>query len=207
MATVALVAGSPGLLYEMASRLLAAAGISPVCLEVAEPAPPAVCVLVEPNPAHWTLARHYDLPVVLVAEHLDYPGVAEAVLRGAEAVICGDSSPQMLVEAVEIVSAGGTLLEPFAARALANIARANAARTVLLTPRERQIIASIAGGDGVKQTARKLGISAKTVENLQGRLYRKLGVRNRAQAVTRAYVLDLIPQEAVAVQAPGSESP
>jgi DNA-binding CsgD family transcriptional regulator len=45
----------------------------------------------------------------------------------------------------------------------------------------------------VKQTAVALGIAHKTVENLQGRLFAKLGVRNRAQAVLRAHTLGLLP--------------
>ena len=59
--------------------------------------------------------------------------------------------------------------------------------TLSLTPREREILASIDRGDSVRQTARSLGIAVKTVENLQGRLFRKLGVRNRAQAVAAAH--------------------
>jgi DNA-binding CsgD family transcriptional regulator len=55
-----------------------------------------------------------------------------------------------------------------------------------LTVRERQILASIDRGESVKQTARALGISARTVENLQHRLFRRLGVRNRAEAVAAA---------------------
>jgi DNA-binding CsgD family transcriptional regulator len=61
-----------------------------------------------------------------------------------------------------------------------------------LTPREREILASIDRGDSVKQTARSLGIAVKTVESLQGRLFRKLGVRNRAQAVAAAHTRGLL---------------
>lgn len=62
-----------------------------------------------------------------------------------------------------------------------------------LTRREVDIIASIDRGLAVKQTARELGVTAKTVENLQSRLFRKLQVRNRAQAVARAHALGLLP--------------
>jgi DNA-binding CsgD family transcriptional regulator len=44
----------------------------------------------------------------------------------------------------------------------------------------------------VKQTARTLGIAMKTVENLQSRMFRKLGARNRAHAVTIAHRLGLL---------------
>jgi NADH-quinone oxidoreductase subunit M len=65
-----------------------------------------------------------------------------------------------------------------------------------LTARERDILTSIADGHTVRQTARALGIAAKTVENTQARLFRKLGARNRPGALAAAHalgLLDLIP--------------
>lgn len=61
-----------------------------------------------------------------------------------------------------------------------------------LTVREREILAHIAGGRTIRQTARALGIAAKTVENTQARLYRKLGTHNRAETLAVAYRLGLI---------------
>ena len=58
--------------------------------------------------------------------------------------------------------------------------------SVVLTDRETQILVAIADGLSVKQTALQLGISPKTVENTQRPLFRKLGVRNRSQAVAKA---------------------
>ena len=54
---------------------------------------------------------------------------------------------------------------------------------------------SAAAGRSVKQTARHLGIAPKTVENLQSRMFRKLDVRNRAQAVAWAHAAGLLPED------------
>lgn len=62
-----------------------------------------------------------------------------------------------------------------------------------LSTREYQILEAIDRGRSIKQTALALGVSPKTVENLQGRLFGKLGARNRAQAVYRAHQLGLLP--------------
>ena len=56
-----------------------------------------------------------------------------------------------------------------------------------LTAREHDILVSIARGDTVRQTGRALGIACKTVENIQSRMFRKLGVHNRAGALAAAY--------------------
>ena len=61
-----------------------------------------------------------------------------------------------------------------------------------LTSRERDILKSIASGDTVRQTARTLGIAQKTVENIQARLFRKLGVHNRSGAIASAHSLGLM---------------
>jgi DNA-binding CsgD family transcriptional regulator len=63
---------------------------------------------------------------------------------------------------------------------------------VELTPREREILASIGSGRTTRQTATELGISARTVENLQGTLFRKLRVHSRTAALVAAHDLQLI---------------
>jgi len=61
-----------------------------------------------------------------------------------------------------------------------------------LTRREREILASIGSGRTTRQTASELGISARTVENLQGTLFRKLRVHSRTAALIAAHDLQLI---------------
>jgi DNA-binding CsgD family transcriptional regulator len=68
-----------------------------------------------------------------------------------------------------------------------------------LTPREFDILGSIARGHTIRQTARLLGIAVKTVENTQARLFRKLGARNRMEALTIADGLGLIDRAIVPV--------
>jgi DNA-binding CsgD family transcriptional regulator len=61
-----------------------------------------------------------------------------------------------------------------------------------LTRREREILAAIGSGHTTRQTASELGISARTVENLQGALFRKLRVHTRTAALVAARDLRLI---------------
>lgn len=64
--------------------------------------------------------------------------------------------------------------------------------TPALTHRENDIIASIARGESVRQTAQALGIAVKTVEAEQRQLFFKLRVHNRAQALAEAHRLGLV---------------
>jgi len=194
--TVVRLVGPPGLARDIAALVLDVEAGEGSAAPVAPHEYTAVVVLVDPAPADWDTAVATGAPVVLVTgSPLDPAGAAEVVLRGADAVVHAGSNPEKLLDAVRVLAGGGTLLDPEQARALARAARTMTtagAGTVRLSGREHQILASIARGEAVKQTAIALGITAKTVENLQGRLFCKLGVRNRVEAVARAFELDLL---------------
>jgi DNA-binding NarL/FixJ family response regulator len=61
-----------------------------------------------------------------------------------------------------------------------------------LTRRELEILELISAGHTMRQIATRLGISPRTVETHVAKLYRKLAVRTRVQAVARAASLGLI---------------
>jgi DNA-binding NarL/FixJ family response regulator len=63
-----------------------------------------------------------------------------------------------------------------------------------LTPREHEILDAIGRGDSTKQIARQLGISVRTVENLQGNLFRKLRVHRKSAALMVAHDLGLLEE-------------
>ncbi len=150
----------------------------------------SVAVLVDPTVADWDRARACGARVVLISHTpLEGCSLTDAVMAGADAVLHTDAGTDEIRRAVAVVAAGGTLLDHHQARALAETARALAAdpnAATRLTPREADILHCVESGLSVKQTALRLGIALKTVENLQSRLFRKLGARNRAQAVMLA---------------------
>ena len=61
-----------------------------------------------------------------------------------------------------------------------------------LTPREHEILILIGRGLTMRQMGTRLGISPRTVETHVAKLYRKLEVRTRVQAVSRAVSLGLL---------------
>jgi DNA-binding NarL/FixJ family response regulator len=159
---------------------------------------PDVLVVVSPAREGWERARTFAGGVVLVTErHPTDAEVVEAVMAGADAVVRAGDSPAALITAVLTVQAGGTVLDAGQARLLAQASRYGALQRpgrLYLTPREQAILQSAERGESVKQTARGLGIRPKTVENLQSRLFRKLGARNRAHAVVLAHRAGLLSE-------------
>lgn len=55
-----------------------------------------------------------------------------------------------------------------------------------LTPRETDVLALLVAGARAKAIARELGVAPGTVKHHLGRIYLKLGVRSRAEAVALA---------------------
>ncbi|MDQ3914978.1 MAG: helix-turn-helix transcriptional regulator [Actinomycetota bacterium] len=63
------------------------------------------------------------------------------------------------------------------------------ASTPILTPREAHILELVSAGCSNREAAALLHVSVKDVEYHVGNLLRKLGARNRAAAVSRAYAV------------------
>ena len=61
-----------------------------------------------------------------------------------------------------------------------------------LSPREREVIRLVAAGATNQEIAGELGIGSETVKTLLGRVFSKLGVRRRAEAVSVAHDLGLL---------------
>jgi DNA-binding NarL/FixJ family response regulator len=75
---------------------------------------------------------------------------------------------------------------------LARQAREVSGAQSTLTDRELEILELVAVGLTVKQVGKRLSLSPRTVETHLSRLYRKLGARNRVQALSRGAALGLV---------------
>lgn len=57
-----------------------------------------------------------------------------------------------------------------------------------LTSREREVLARIAAGETNKEAARRLGLSARTIEGYRASIMRKVGARNAAELLRRVFM-------------------
>lgn len=162
---------------------------------------PIVVVLVDPEPEDWQVTIALGAPSVLICnrEISEQLVIADALARQASAVACKTDVTTGLTPTLNAVAQGLMVMSWQYVSAL--LKRAPSLDPVMpkLTPREFDILGSIARGHTIRQTARSLGIAAKTVENTQGRLFRKLGVRNRMEALSTADALGLIDRAMVPV--------
>lgn len=177
------VGGRSGPLRDEVSRIVATGD---------GPAPDPVTVLVNPTESSWrTVEGRGNTVVVVGSENGGRTMVTDAVLRGARAVLNTEDLPDRLPAVISLVRAGYLVASHDAVRALLRGAPAPSPPRGL-TPRERDILSSIALGHSVRQTAQALGIAIKTVQSEQRQLFSKLGVRNRPGALAHARELGLI---------------
>lgn len=124
--------------------------------------------------------------------------VIAALRAGADGFLPKDISPEELVEGVRVVHRGESAVAPrLLTRLIGSFVRATPPRSAPaelagLTDREREILVLIARGRSNAEIAAELSVSPSTVKNHVTRLFAKIGVRDRAQAVIVAYEAALI---------------
>jgi DNA-binding NarL/FixJ family response regulator len=125
--------------------------------------------------------------------------VYESVRAGASGFLVKDVPPRELAQAVRTVASGNALLSPTALRRLldefARRPRPVAGRPPgleALTDREVDVLRLVARGRTNAEIARELHVGENTVKTHVTHLLTKLSLRDRVQAVVRAYETGLV---------------
>jgi DNA-binding NarL/FixJ family response regulator len=145
------------------------------------------------------LARAGSPARVLVLTTFDLDEYVYAALKaGASGFLLKDVDPPDLVTAVRCVARGEALLAPAITRRLIERyvsrppARHPPPEVRLLTSREREVLGLIARGRSNAEIALELFLAEATVKTHVTRVLRKLGLRDRVQAVVLAYETGLV---------------
>lgn len=135
-------------------------------------------------------------PRVLVVTTFSSDDFVLAALRaGAAGFVLKRASAGELVAAVRAVASGASLLYPDAVRQLALAAYRPSPPTYAgpaLTPRESEVLALVARGLTNAEVAARLVLGTETVRTHVASVLRKLGARDRTQAVVLAYEAGLV---------------
>jgi two-component system, NarL family, nitrate/nitrite response regulator NarL len=162
---------------------------------------PIVAALVDPDEADWAIAEELSAPAILVhSKPRDSSELADALANGATSLMLAETIGDRFLSLLRMAGQGYLVLDSMRMRPLIAAVCAHWDRRALgagdrpeLTARESDILRLGAQGYSIRQTARLLGIAPKTVENIQTRMFSKLGVRNRAGAVAVANAFGLLP--------------
>ena len=129
---------------------------------------------------------------LVITVYQDSDTIFEALTAGAHGYLLKPVDPNELIAAVRSTTTGGApmtsaitrkLIEYFHRPAPAAIAGA----TTTLATREREVLDQLALGMSYKEIAESMGCSYSTVNTHLQRIYRKLHVRSRSEAVAAYY--------------------
>jgi DNA-binding NarL/FixJ family response regulator len=130
------------------------------------------------------IERSPSTRILMLSVHDNLEYVVASMRAGAHGYLRKDSAPTELRAAVRAVHDGGLVLSPEISKQVADSLRNNPGvaepSPSQLTPREREVLVSIAQGLSNKEIAARLRISTRTVEAHRDSLTRKLEIRSVA---------------------------
>jgi DNA-binding NarL/FixJ family response regulator len=140
-----------------------------------------------------------DLPVIILSSFDNGEYVKAALAEGAAGYLLKDTTPEDLVQAIQVALSGsGNVLSPRAVRNLfEESTQEKEARQdgpihdAGLTRREADVLQLLAGGASNREISRQLYLSEKTVKAHLAAVFRKLGVSNRTQAAMMAVAMGM----------------
>lgn len=141
-----------------------------------------------------------DTPVIVLSASEDPGHIREAINSGAKGYLPKNTNESVLFSAIQLVLSGGTYLPMASMNSVGenhayapdeNQAVGNE-ETIVLTPRQLDILGSMATGKTNKEIARECDISPATVRTHINAIFRQLSVSNRTEAVHVAAKLGLI---------------
>lgn len=139
-----------------------------------------------------------DTPVIILTTFDDHEQVLQGIKAGAKGYLLKDVSLESLIQAIESVADGSTMIQPGITEALLRgLSRqatdfASSDLPEPLTPRETEVIRLMAGGYSNREISQALNKSEGTIKNHVSNILAKLGVRDRTRAVLKAIEIGVL---------------
>lgn len=131
-----------------------------------------------------------SLRIMMLTVFEDHERIFKSLAAGATGYVVKKTKPAKLLESIRDLAAGGAPMSSQIARQVVEHFRSplpDENMAAMLSPREREVLDQLALGFLYKEIAAKLGITIGTVRVHIRRIYEKLHVRNRTEAVRAVY--------------------
>jgi len=130
-----------------------------------------------------------DVPIVILTVHGEDHFVFDALCAGACGYLLKDVEPARLLAAIREVHLGGAPMSPEVARRVVSLFRtftSPQSGQSGLSERELQVLRLLAEGHSYKTCADRLAISIDTIRFYVRRIYERLHVHSKSEAVVKA---------------------
>ena len=138
--------------------------------------------------------RHPACDIMVISIFGDQRNVLTSIEAGATGYLLKDDTDEDYVARIQELRAGGSPITPIIARQLLlklQPAPASEASS-LLSPRESEVLNLLARGFAYQEIAQLLGVSPHTIGTYVKRIYEKLQVRSRGEAIYEAQCMGLL---------------
>lgn len=174
-------------------------------LSVADDCVPDVCLLglqpghqlSAPDTVHAILQRYPGTKVLVLSEVTDPETLSQLMRSGVAGLTHQDQSVAQIAAALDAIEAGRNVLDPGPRRVPARVT----SRLCGLSPREREILTRIAGGQSTRQMSCAMNITVDTVRTYVKNVLAKLGAHSRLQLAALAARDGLLIDQAPAADA------
>ncbi len=128
-----------------------------------------------------------DTKVIILTSHANDNFVYEAVIAGVQGYLMKEIDPSALLQALQAVAEGRSILDPDATARVFRLLRGNGTTSPnsdlsVLSSQERRVLVLVAEGLTNKEIGEQLVLSENTVKNYLANVFEKLKVKTRAQA-------------------------
>lgn len=141
----------------------------------------------------WLHDVYPEVPVLVLSMHVEGPIASRALKAGARGYLTKDSEPEIIVEAIRKLSAGGKFIDSALVETLVfDRDPKGSAPHEALSERELQVFLMLASGRTISEIAEELCLSIKTVSTHKFRLMRKMNHQTSTDLVRYAIRHQLI---------------
>ncbi len=126
--------------------------------------------------------------ILMLTAYEDSEDIFQSLAAGAHGYLVKSTAPEPLLDAIREVAAGGSPISGSVARKMVDFFRTRPAApggVASLAPREREVLKLLADGCPYKEIASAMNVSLGTVRTYIERIYEKLHVHNRTDAVVK----------------------
>ncbi|TLS36071.1 response regulator [Pseudalkalibacillus caeni] len=136
-----------------------------------------------------------EVKILMLTMHNHDEYFMSAIREGADGYLLKDAPSNQVVEAIRTVAKGESVIQPSMTKKLINFhqQKKDSATNEELTEREKEVLLCLMEGLSNKEIGDKLFISDKTVKIHVSKIFKKLNVKSRSQAVIYAVQNQVVP--------------
>jgi len=130
-----------------------------------------------------------DTLFIMSTIYEDDENIFESLKAGASGYLLKKTAPSKILDAItEVVNGGSPMSTQIARKVIASFQRKNSIDEVdILTPKEKEILKALAKGLRYKEIANEMNIGIETVRSHARKIYEKLQVQSRTEALNKVY--------------------